>query len=224
MGYRGKLAEQERARQLRARAWTLQEIADELSVAKSSVSIWVRDVDFEPIPRKRTARSNNGPNALRRRKLTEIREMDARGRAWIGELSEREFLASGVALYAGEGAKTDGDVGFANTSPEMMRFFCTWLRHFFEIDESRLRCRLYLHAGLDLVAANRFWSEVTGVPVEQFRKPYRPEPDDGIRNSKHIHGCLTVTYSCSRTHRLIIGLVHGLLDLSALGPWLAERR
>ena len=55
MGYRGKVVEQERARELRAKAWTLQDIATELGVSKSSVSLWVRDVEFEPQPR-RTAR------------------------------------------------------------------------------------------------------------------------------------------------------------------------
>jgi hypothetical protein len=45
-------------------------------------------------------------------------------------------------LYAGEGSKTDGDVRFANTDPAMMRFFCAWLRHFFVIDEARLRVRV----------------------------------------------------------------------------------
>ena len=48
MGYRGLVAEQNRARDLRAEAWTLQAIADELGVAKSSVSLWVRDVEFVP--------------------------------------------------------------------------------------------------------------------------------------------------------------------------------
>ena len=46
MGYRGKTDDHERARALRAQSWTLQEIADELGVAKSSVSLWVRDVEF----------------------------------------------------------------------------------------------------------------------------------------------------------------------------------
>ena len=43
----------------------------------------------------------------------------------------------------------------------MLRFFCAWLRHFFEVDESRLRMRLYLHQGLDLDEATAFWSELT---------------------------------------------------------------
>jgi hypothetical protein len=57
----------------------------------------------------------------------------------LGRLSEREFLVAGVALYAGEGSKTDGDVRFANSDPRMIVFFCSWLRRFFEIDEARLR-------------------------------------------------------------------------------------
>jgi hypothetical protein len=107
----------------------------------------------------------------------------------IGILSEREFLAAGVTLYAGEGDKTGHEVKFSNTDPSMIRFFCAWLRHFFDIDESRLRVRLYLHQGLDLDAAERHWSAVTGIPSEQFGKPYRADPDPTIRRAKHEYGC-----------------------------------
>ncbi len=51
MGYRGKVEEQERARDMRARNMTLQDIATELGVSKSSVSLWVRDVPFTPSKR-----------------------------------------------------------------------------------------------------------------------------------------------------------------------------
>jgi hypothetical protein len=63
---------------------------------------------------------------------------------------------AGVALYAGEGAKRDGAVKFANSDPRMIGFYCAWLRRFFEIDEARLRVRLYLHQGLDLSASVAF--------------------------------------------------------------------
>lgn len=58
MGYRGKVHEQKCARELRAESWTLEQIADELGVAKSSVSLWVRDVEFTP--RGRAARHADG--------------------------------------------------------------------------------------------------------------------------------------------------------------------
>ncbi|MBW3562282.1 MAG: helix-turn-helix domain-containing protein [Actinobacteria bacterium] len=212
MGYRGKLQERQRARELRAQAWTLQEIADELDVSRSSVSVWVRDVQFTPKPRKRTARFTSGPDKLRRRKLDQIQRLLDEGDERIGGMSERDLLIAGVALYAGEGGKTDGRVDFANSDPRFIAFFCEWLRRFFTVDESRLRVYLYLHAGLDLAAANAYWSEVTRIPLDQFGKPYRAEPDGGIRTTKHQYGCPRISYCCSETHRAIMGLVHGLLN------------
>lgn len=199
MGYRGKVVDQERARELRADAWTLQEIADELGVAKSSVSLWVRDVRFDPKPRQRPAFRN--PSSLHLAKLAQIEEMNDWGKEQIGVLSDAAFMAAGVALYAGEGAKRDHCVNFANADAEMIRFFCAWFRHFFDVDESRMRMRVYLHDGLDIDAAQGFWSELTGVPLAQFGKPYRAVADATRRSNKHEHGCAYVVYSCSRTHR-----------------------
>lgn len=214
MGYRGKTTEQARARDLRAEAWTLQEIATELNVARSSVSVWVREVEFEAKPRNRSVSRN--PSSLHLAKLAEIEEMNVWGAAQIGSLSDDAFLAAGTALYAGEGSKGGGEVNFANTDPDMVRFFCAWLRRFFAIDESRLRVRVYLHVGLDIDVTHEFWSEVTGVPLGQFRTPYRPPADATMRKTKHVHGCVYVRYCCSKTHRRIMGLQRALLSCSAI--------
>jgi hypothetical protein len=216
MGYRGKLAEQQQARQLRRTGLPLAEIAARLGVSKSSVSLWVREVDLAPLPRPPRGRRRD-PNALQRRKRAEIDRLVEEGRARIGRLSEREFLVAGIALYAGEGAKRDGAVKFANSDPRMITFYCAWLRRFFEIDEKRLRVRLYLHAGLDLGAAIAYWSALTGIPPSQFQKPYRAAPDPSIRHTKHVHGCVSIDYSCSATHRSIMGLVRALLG-GAVNP------
>jgi hypothetical protein len=215
MGYRGKLAERQQARQLRRAGLPLAEIAARLGVSKSSVSLWVRDVAFEPLPRVTRGRRRE-PNALQRRRQAEVERLLEEGRTRIGRLSEREFLVAGVALYAGEGSKRDGSVIFANSDPRMVVFFCSWLRHFFPIDESRLRVRLYLHQGLDLAGAVAFWSELTGIAASQFSKPYRAVPDPSIRHAKHVHGCVGVRYSCSATHRSIMGLVGALLSDAAI--------
>lgn len=219
MGYRGKVVEQERARELRAEAWTLQEIATELGVAKSSVSLWVRDVTFTPKPRRNAnygARGNRPPNKLQRRKQAEISELADEGRRLVGELGDRDLLLVGAALYAGEGNKTGGEVRFANSDPRMVRLFLVWLRGFFAPDESRLRLRLYLHEGLDLDAAHRFWADVTDIPASQFGKPYRAVADPSIRRTKHPMGCPGVGISCTRTHRAVMGLIDALLSSEAL--------
>jgi uncharacterized protein YjcR len=130
MGYRGKLAEQEQARRLLGAGLPLAEIASRLGVSKSSVSLWVRDVAFEPLPQVGRGR-RRAPNALQRRKQAEIDRLLDGGRTRVGRLSEREFLVAGIALYAGEGGKGDVSVRFANTDARMIGFFCTWLRYFF---------------------------------------------------------------------------------------------
>lgn len=210
MGYRGKIVEQERARALRAEAWTLAEIAAELGVARSSVSLWVRDVEFAARPRRSGRR--RAPNRLQVAKQAEIERLRQEGAERIGALSERDLLVAGTALYAGEGAKRDGEVRFTNTDPRMVLLFCTWLRRFFAIDEARLRARLYLHEGLDLDAATCFWSELTAIPADQFRQPYRAAADPTLRRAKHENGCIGVGYCCSRTQRGVMGLVEALLS------------
>ena len=214
MGYRGKVEEQQRARVMRAANMTLQDIATQLGVAKSSVSLWVRDVDFTPSKRRYGAQRR--PHPFHEAKLAQIAQCDAEGIARIGSLSDTAFLAAGVALYAGEGSKTDGVVKFANTDPGMVAFFCCWLRRFFDIDEARLRVRVYLHQGLDLDAAESHWSVVTGVPRAQFGASYRAIADPSIRRTKHEFGCVYVSYGCSLTHRRIMGLVRALLSSEAI--------
>jgi hypothetical protein len=217
VGYRGKLEERTRARELRAQAWTLQEIADELGVAKSSVSLWVRDVGFDATSRRSAAthrRPRGSDHPLRRRKLAQLEQLREEGLERIGSLSDREFLVAGLGLYAGDGAKGEMEVKFANSNPVLVAFICRWLRRFYDVDERRLRVVLYLHEGLDLAAANQHWAEITRIPVEQFTRPYRAVPDASIRHNKHVHGCAHVRYGCSRTQRTILAQTEALLTAS----------
>jgi hypothetical protein len=221
MGDRGKVVEQERARELRAQGWTLAEICDELGVSKASASLWCRDVEIDQAAlaarrRARYLRGNEGarqrgPNKLQRRKQAEIEAAMARGREVVGKLSDGEIRAAALALYAGEGSKTPGGVKLANSDPRIIRFFLGWLRSEFPIEERRLRVHLYLHQGLDLDLAVAHWAEVTGIPPQQFTKPYRAVPDAGLRSTKHPMGCAAVAYSCTWTHRQLMGMIDALL-------------
>ena len=96
----------------------------------------------------------------------------------------------------------------------MVAFFCSCFGSF-QVDESCLRVRLYLHQGLDLAAAIAFWSELTGIPGRSCEAvPGGGGPDDP--HAKHVHGCVGVRYSCSATHRSIMGLVGALLSGAAI--------
>ena len=75
---------------------------------------------------------------------------------------------------------------------------------------------LYLHQGLELEASMAYWSALPGIPEAQFTQPYRAVPDPSIRHAKHVHGCVTVSYSCSATHRAVMGLVRALRSDGAI--------
>src|SRR5688500_8778161 len=188
----------------------------ELGVSKSSVSLWVRDVQFVPNPRRHNYWTRDNPHPMQVAKEVEIERCNFEGRQTIGRLNQREFLIAGLLLYAGEGAKSDGTVKFANTNPDLVWFFMRWLRAFFDVDETRLRVHLYLHDGLDLDAAIDFWSQLTGIPPTQFTKPYRAVANNGIRHSKHVMGCPAVVYSHALTHRRVMGLIRAITSTNAI--------
>src|SRR5437763_727540 len=84
MGYRGKVAEQNEARRLRAKGLTMNEIAERVGVSKGSVSLWTRDVPFQPSLIRPRAR-RRGPNSLQQ---NTSRDHGARPRAGsVGETS-----------------------------------------------------------------------------------------------------------------------------------------
>ncbi|HVF19281.1 MAG TPA: hypothetical protein VNA14_03450 [Mycobacteriales bacterium] len=205
------------ARALRAAGLTIKEVAASVGVPPGTVYGWVRDIPGPPRSAWRPAvRRTKG--ALHVRKLAEIAECETWERERVAALSEDAFFAAGIALYAGEGSKTDGSVKFVNTNPAMIAYFLRWLRTFWEVDESRLRASLYLHEDLDLDAAVAYWRELTGIPAEQFTKPYRAVADPTRRTRRHIYGCIAVSYASSRVHREVMGLCRGLLSFPGTDP------
>jgi len=209
MGYAGHYVERQRARALRAESWTLREIAEELGVSRSSVSVWVRDVDFVPRPRNR-GHASQRPHPLQVRKQAEIEACRAEAVELVGSLSARDRDLFALGLYAGEGEKSDGRISMANTNPAYLGVFVRWLREQFLVDEARLRVRLYLHDDLDLAEANTFWSTVLEIPLVQFHRPHRAVADGTRRRAKHQYGCATVSYSCALTHRRVMARVQAV--------------
>ena len=209
MGYRGKVEERARARELRSQSWTLQEIASELGVAKGSVSLWVRDVDFVPRPRNRGHPA--GPkHPMRLKKEAEIERCREEAEDWVGTMTQRDLSMYALALYAGEGSKRDGSVVFANSDPVLMRLFVVWLRNEFDLDESKFRVKLYLHADLDLDPAVEFWSAVVDVPPDQFNKPYRAVVDETMRTNRHVYGCASIVYHSRLLHRRVMARIQAV--------------
>ena len=103
----------------------------------------------------------------------------------------------GCMLYWGEGDKKQTHlVAVTNTDPKILVYFANWLRKYFDIDEGRLRCRLYIWEDLDELKAKEFWSKILKIPLNQFTKSYISKSKPKIRKNRHVNGVCRVGY-CS---------------------------
>lgn len=74
------------------------------------------------------------------------------------------------ALYLAEGSNAPSrrTVMFGNSNPSIVSLFLILLRYCFAVDESRFRCTLQCRADQNIKELEKFWSEVTKIPLSQF--------------------------------------------------------
>lgn len=85
---------------------------------------------------------------------------------------ERDLYIAGLMLYWGEGAKTGNTVDLANSSPEAVQTFLSFLRKICQIKENKLRFYLYCFADQDTSSIINYWTKLLNVQQEQFTQPY----------------------------------------------------
>src|SRR3989344_4941446 len=74
-------------------------------------------------------------------------------------------------LYLGEGSKTKrGSLMLGNSEPLVIRLFLNLLRYCYNIDESKFRCTLQCRADQNIPKLEKFWSQITNIPLAQFYK------------------------------------------------------
>ncbi len=195
-----------KARQLRAKGYTYVEIATELGVSKSSVSLWTRDmarvgrISYQEIRERNAAGVSAFWVAESPRREARRRAISEAAAAQIGSLTDREVIIGGAIAYWSEGAKNkpyrycSNEVQFINSDPKMISFFLRFLA-VVGVERERVYCRISIHESADIEGAQRFWARVTELPAEQFRRPTlkRHNPKTIRKNTgADYHGCLII--------------------------------
>ena len=119
-------------------------------------------------------------------------------------VEEERLRVAGTMLYLAEGAKRRGVVDFTNSDPRLIRMFLAFLRRICGVSEARLRAALYAYADQDIQHLHRFWSEYTGIPLNQFIKPFVRPLTPNVSRRKMSVGLLHVRYSDRRLLQLIL--------------------
>ncbi len=172
-----------KARLLRRKGLGIKTIAHQLGVSSSTVSLWCKDIKLSPEQIKELERRAHDPYYGKRKehilrqiqkKVDTIELLKRAGIKEIGKLTKRELFIAGVALYWAEGFKKDSRLGFANSDPEMIKFFLKWLMQCCYVPKEAIRVRV----GLNISHKKRirvvedYWSKITGISIRQFQKPY----------------------------------------------------
>ena len=193
------------ARNLRRQGLAYNEIAAQLGVSKSSVSLWVRDLprpgrlSYEECAKRQAAGVEAYWSAERPRREAAREAIQGREQRAIGQLSDREILIAGAVAYWCEGTKSkpyrrSERVIFINSDPQLVLFYLRFLR-LAGVSQEQLAFRVSIHESADVAAAQDFWLRLTGAQPARFQRPSlkRHNPKTVRLNvGVTYHGCLRI--------------------------------
>lgn len=201
---------------LRQEGRSYREIGEVVPVARSTLSLWLRDVALTDEQRgalgeRNVSASQKRAAANRARRVRRDEEIVATARAQIPVLAQSDLFVAGVVAYWAEGTKNKPwrsgcRVTFLNSDVDMIRLFVAWLA-LVGVTRNRIRWRLHIHESADEGAALRYWSAALGVPEECFSRSTlkRHNPSTTRKNvGDGYHGCLAVTVTRSAVLNLEI--------------------
>lgn len=173
-----KRTERDAARTLRKKGYSIYEIMDTLGCAKSSVSVWVRDIHLSALQRKRLSKKGQSLRAVEARRINRLRNAKAGRNVYyvhaqqsVKSLTKSELTYLALGLYWGEGSKTSrGKVSFCNADPQTIQVMKRFYLEVCEVPSNKFRVRVSIHPHLSVERAEKYWAKVSGVPRSQFHK------------------------------------------------------
>ncbi len=176
-----KSKEQIKARQLRQKGESIKEIAKSLSISKSTVSLWCRDIELTAKQIQRLYENMvvggykgrlKGARIQKERKEKKIKDYLIEGVKEIKSLTKKELLVAGLSLYWGEGGRKNPGVRFYNSDPEIVKFIIKWFKAIFGITEERFLIYIMINETHKnrVGDVKKYWIKTTGISSGQFRK------------------------------------------------------
>lgn len=210
-----------RAIRLRKKGLSYNEIRREVPVAKSTLSLWLKEVLLKPEHQKRLYEKKvmvllRGPKSQRERRQKEIQEIIQQAKKEVScPLSLETLRLFGAAIYWAEGSKT---INFAitNSDPYLITFMVGWFKLMFNVEPQQLKANLNIYPQQDEMALKKFWSNLTGVPITNFGKSFIKPPNKGYKKNNLYYGTIKIyvpkgTDSRHRTFGWVQAALHEII-------------
>ncbi len=187
----------EKAIVLRKQGLSYKEIREKISVAKSSLSLWLKGISLSEKDRKRLYTKNihlmaRGAQSQKERRKREVEALLAESAKDIFlPLSRESLRLMGAALYWAEGSK-GGVMCFTNSDPHLILFFVRWIEAMFHIRANTLKGRINMYPQQNEKALKHFWSELTGIPIERFGKSFVKPLSKNYKKNNLYYGTMRI--------------------------------
>jgi hypothetical protein len=201
----------EQARELRKQGKSLGWIARQVGVAKSTVSLWCRDLALTDEQKALLVKTYDarmaGARANKSKREAQIVTVRTLAKLEIDPLDPTDLKRLkdiGTVLYWAEGGKRKRSIDMTNSDPEIMRIAMLWFREICHVPEERFRVAIYYHYNQNEDKIKRYWSEVTGIPLSQFHKSIFKKEGTGHRKRVLHHGtCKVRVGDADLLHRVL---------------------
>lgn len=220
------------ALRLRLQGRSYNEIRKELKVAKSTLSLWLRNVVLSDVARKRLVERERTLGAAALIKRNKMQTVNARKHALfvreqakklLFQLTDKEFLILGASLYWAEGYKrarvrdgkerTAHPISFVNSDPDMVRAFVWFLMRTLKIRRNDIRATMRLYPHINEHEALEYWKQASGLTKTNFKKTtyLLSVASKGHRPYNRLpHGTLQIAVYNTEKFHYLMGLIEGV--------------
>lgn len=186
-----------RAIELRKSGLSYNEIRKDLPVAKSTLSLWLKNIPLKKEFRDRLYTKQIqilalGAPSQKERRVREIKQIiDHAAKEIPAELSRDAYQLFGAALYWAEGSKSKY-FAVTNSDPHLVLFMVRWFERIFQIKPDSLKASLNIYEQQDEQDIKGFWSDLCGIPLDNFGKSYVKPKNSGYKKNNLYYGTIKV--------------------------------
>ena len=218
-----KIIEKEKARALRKKGYSINQIVKEVGLTKSSVSLWVRDIVLTKEQRKGLSERGRSVESIERRRINRLANEYKKRRIIVDEakkdfnyISLEQLKLIGIILYLGEGGKTErGTARLSNSDPGVIKIMMRFFREICKVPEEKFRGSIHTFTHADIEKTEKYWSKIAEIPRSQFHKTYiKPSSASLQKRDTLPFGTFGINVCDTKLFLTIIGWIERIKELT----------
>ncbi|KKP42922.1 MAG: hypothetical protein UR46_C0018G0006 [Parcubacteria group bacterium GW2011_GWA1_33_6] len=172
-------------------------IKKELNISKSTLSYWLKDIPIKEKYRKRFYTNqilnlSKGAQSQKERRVREVTEIIKNASKEVSKsISLESYRLFGAALYWAEGNKKNG-LCVTNSDPYLILFMVKWFEKIFSLMSKNLKARLNIYPQQNELEIKKFWSQLTGIPLENFGKSFIKPLNKNYKKNTLYYGTIRI--------------------------------